>query len=114
LTRSALPEVVSYHVHLYFDGERGVERARRIRDELMTRFGAAPGTWRDEPGGPHPSPVAQVTLDARRFGEAVTWLMFNRSGLDVLVHPETGDAVADHGERALWLGDKQPLLFDAM
>ncbi|MEE9568592.1 MAG: DOPA 4,5-dioxygenase family protein, partial [Candidatus Binatia bacterium] len=37
------------------------------------------------------------------------WLMLNREGLDVLVHPETGDNVSDHIDRALWLGKKLDL-----
>ena len=40
--------------------------------------------------------------------------MLNRGGLDVLVHPETGDDVADHGDFALWLGQVQPIDFDAL
>jgi DOPA 4,5-dioxygenase len=30
--------------------------------------------------------------------------MVHRAGLDVLVHPLTEDAVADHTDFALWLG----------
>jgi len=37
----------------------------------------------------------------------VPWLMLNREGLDVLVHPETDDAYDDHTSHAMWLG--QPL-----
>jgi DOPA 4,5-dioxygenase len=32
--------------------------------------------------------------------------MLNREGLDVLVHPETGDGRGDHVDRSLWLGTK--------
>ena len=32
--------------------------------------------------------------------------MVNREGLDILVHPETGDSVRDHLVHALWLGKK--------
>ena len=35
--------------------------------------------------------------------------MLNHAGLDVLIHPETGDDVADHTEQALWLGQKLEL-----
>ncbi len=30
----------------------------------------------------------------------------SRGGLDVLVHPNRGDQVADHTSQALWLGNK--------
>jgi DOPA 4,5-dioxygenase len=35
--------------------------------------------------------------------------MLNRGDLTVLVHPETGDQVADHTAHALWLGPPLPL-----
>jgi len=38
----------------------------------------------------------------------------NREGLDVLVHPETGDDVADHMVHALWLGKKLELDIEAL
>ncbi len=30
--------------------------------------------------------------------------MLNRGGLTILVHPETGDDLADHSDHAVWLG----------
>ena len=42
------------------------------------------------------------------------WLMLNRGGLDVLVHPETGDAYDDHLANALWLGKPLPLRLDVL
>jgi len=35
--------------------------------------------------------------------------MLYREGLDILVHPETGDDVADHTLHSLWLGEKLEL-----
>lgn len=35
--------------------------------------------------------------------------MLNRRGLTILVHPETGDDLADHSKHALWLGAVLPL-----
>lgn len=39
----------------------------------------------------------------------VPWLMVNRKGLTILVHPETGDDVPDHRDFPLWLGAVLPL-----
>jgi aromatic ring-cleaving dioxygenase len=39
----------------------------------------------------------------------VPWLMLNHAGLDVLIHPQTGNAYDDHTAKALWLGNKLPL-----
>ncbi len=51
----------------------------------------------------------QVVFSPNHFGPIVQWLMLNREGLDVLVHPETGDNVIDHLDHALWLGKKLDL-----
>jgi len=50
-----------------------------------------------------------VVFSPDQFGKVVPWLMLNREGLDVLVHPETGDNVIDHLDHALWLGKKLKL-----
>jgi aromatic ring-cleaving dioxygenase len=35
--------------------------------------------------------------------------MVSHAELDVLIHPETGDDVADHTVNALWLGERLAL-----
>jgi aromatic ring-cleaving dioxygenase len=42
------------------------------------------------------------------------WLMLNRRGLAVLVHPETGHERADHSAHAAWLGEVLPLRLDVL
>lgn len=42
------------------------------------------------------------------------WLMLNREGLNVLVHPQTGDHVVDHLNSSLWLGEKLQLNVDTL
>lgn len=44
-----------------------------------------------------------------QFAQVVPWLMLNRQELDILVYPNIGDAVADHTNHALWLGEKLAL-----
>ena len=44
----------------------------------------------------------------------VGWLTLNRGALDVFVHPNTGDALADHRDRALWLGRSHTLNLAAL
>lgn len=51
----------------------------------------------------------QVAFTPDQFGKVVPWLMLKREGLDILIHPETGDDVADHMEHSLWLGEKLEL-----
>nr|ART35851.1 B303 [uncultured bacterium] len=46
------------------------------------------------------------------FASFMPWLMLNRDGLTVLVHPGTGNGYADHTKHAAWLGGMLPLRLD--
>jgi NAD(P)-dependent dehydrogenase (short-subunit alcohol dehydrogenase family) len=59
--------------------------------------------------GPHPKSMYQVAFAPNQFTQVLPWLMLNREGLDILLHPETGDDVTDHTAHALWLGNKLDL-----
>jgi DOPA 4,5-dioxygenase len=48
------------------------------------------------------------------FASFVPWLMLNREGLTLLLHPDTGDAYADHTAHAAWLGAVLPLQLEAL
>jgi len=61
--------------------------------------------FRDTPRGPHPISNALVIFKPEEFARVVPYLMLNREGLDVLVHPLTEDAVEDHSSYAIWLGN---------
>lgn len=97
-------KVRGFHAHIYYAPETR-EAAARVREGLAN-FNVQLGSWHDEPVGPHPRSMYQVVFSPDQFGKVVPWLMLHREGLDVLVHPETGDAVGDHLERSLWLGKK--------
>ena len=106
-------EIAGFHAHIYFDpGSRDV--AARLREELGTKFDVQLGRWHDKPIGPHPKSMYQVAFSRSQFGEVVPWLMLNREGLDILVHPETGDDVGDHVEHSLWLGEKLELNIESL
>jgi len=61
--------------------------------------------FRDTPVGPHPIANVLVIFKLDQFEKVVPYLMLNRDGLDVLVHPLTEDAVEDHSSYAIWLGN---------
>jgi aromatic ring-cleaving dioxygenase len=44
----------------------------------------------------------------------VPWLMLNRQGLDVLVHPLTDNSYDDHSRFAVWLGGQVLLKLNTM
>lgn len=74
-----------YHIHIYYDATLGPDAARTLRDAIAARFEVEIGMWREEAGGPHPTPMFQVNFVLGRFAEIVPWLMLNRGGLSVLV-----------------------------
>lgn len=100
--------ITGYHAHIYYD-EGSRERASWLREQLDSRFEVVLGRWREAPVGPHPQAMYQVAFAASEFAGIVPWLMLNRQSLVILVHPETGDAVAEHDIHPLWLGEKLDL-----
>jgi len=102
-----------YHAHVYYSPQTRVI-AERLRAAMGGRFQARLGNWHDEPVGPHPVSMYQVAFASEEFAGLVPWLMLNREGLDVLVHPLSGDSVADHTRFAAWLGTPLPLRLDVL
>ena len=103
--------IIGFHVHVYFDPPTRAT-ALAVRDGLAERFDVELGRIHGRPMGPHPKSMYQVKFAPSEFSALVQWLMLNHAGLDVLIHPETGDDVADHTEQALWLGQKLDLNID--
>ena len=100
--------IESYHAHVYYHAASR-PAAAALRDQIEGAFKVTMGRWRDEPVGPHPQAMYQVAFAVDQFAWLVPWLMLNRAGLTVLVHPNSGDAYRDHADHALWLGAKLDL-----
>jgi DOPA 4,5-dioxygenase len=98
-----------FHAHLYFDAAEA-EEARTFAQIVARRFSVAMGHVHTRPVGPHPRGSCQLTLTLAQFGEVVPWLAINRGKFTILVHPSTGDDVADHLLHALWLGPSEQLI----
>jgi DOPA 4,5-dioxygenase len=94
-----------WHAHVYYDtATRPVAEA--VRAGLAEHFPAALlGRWHDAPIGPHTRGMFQVAFAPDLLPNLLPWLMLNRDGLAVLVHPETGHELADHMMHAAWLGE---------
>jgi aromatic ring-cleaving dioxygenase len=108
-------EIKGYHAHIYYDRAATKAAATRLREGVATSFPRAiVGSWHDEAVGPHTVSMYQVAFAVDDFPELVPWLMLNRGGLDVLVHPLAGNAYDDHTIYAMWLGDKLPLKLDVL
>ena len=105
--------IEGYHAHVYYDpATRGA--AERLRQALGERFRVRLGRWHDVPVGPHPGAMYQVAFDGGEFPRLLPWLMLNRDGLTILVHPLTGDDYEDHARFALWLGTPLPLRLEVL
>lgn len=105
--------IKGYHAHVYYDAD-SKPKAAELRETLIGKFKVEPGAFSDEPRGPHPISQFNVIFETPEFQNIVPWLMLNRDGLDVLVHPQTGDAYDDHTVNALWLGKPLPLRLDVL
>jgi len=99
-----LSEIASYHAHIYFDATER-PRAERLRALIAERFTARVGSWHEKPIGPHTKAMYQVAFAIEEVPRFVPWLMLNRDGLSVLVHPNTLWPKDDHLVHALWLGE---------
>jgi aromatic ring-cleaving dioxygenase len=106
--------IASYHAHIYFDGPEQRTVALALRDRIAERFSVSLGRVHDRLVGPHTRAMYQISFDVATFAQLVPWLMINRSGLAVLIHPNTGRERADHLTHSLWLGEMLPLVNQEM
>jgi DOPA 4,5-dioxygenase len=108
-TPKAISEIASYHAHIYYDPESTRGAAERLRERVAQRFPVQLGRWHDRPVGPHARAMFQIAFDTEVFATLVPWLMLNRDGLVVFVHPNTTRPLDDHLTHALWMGEMLPL-----
>ncbi|MEM9681805.1 MAG: DOPA 4,5-dioxygenase family protein [Pseudomonadota bacterium] len=102
--------VTGYHAHVYFDADTE-DAAAALRDALDARFDVTLGRWHHKPVGPHSAWMYQIAFGVEQFPVVVPFLALNHGPLSVLVHPMSGDALADHFDHAIWLGE--PVELDA-
>jgi DOPA 4,5-dioxygenase len=107
--------ITDYHAHIYYDPASTRERAARLRQRVAAAFpDAVIGRWHDELVGPHLRAMFQIAFPPTMLATFLPWLMLNRDGLTILLHPETGNAYADHTDHAAWLGGVLPLKLDVL
>ena len=97
--------IQDWHAHVYYAPNSTREAAALVRTALAEAFPEVTlGRWHDVPVGPHTAAMFQIAFGLASFPQLVPWLALNRSGLAVLVHPNTGRQRADHMVHAMWLG----------
>lgn len=114
-SRTTAPAVELYHAHIYYDPSSSRARAGQLRERVAAAFpDAVLGRWHDELVGPHPQSMYQIAFRHDLLASFLPWLMLNRDGLTILLHPETGDPYADHTDHAVWFGAVLPLRVEVL
>merc|ERR1711955_143068 len=123
--------VKEHHMHVYWfqNNEQQTEEALRLRDLLgevaakqllVVLNGVTSYIWPGlddskvpnfnmEPIGPHPCGSYEVWVPQEGMSKALSFLMYHRGNLSVLVHPLGKTELMDHTRDAMWLGPSFPI-----
>ncbi len=109
MAEKPISAITDYHAHVYYNAASR-RRAEALRQRLEAAFPeAAFGRWHDRPVGPHADWSFQIAFAPPLLAALLPWLALNRDELVIFIHPNTGDALADHRDHAIWLGAIRPL-----
>jgi aromatic ring-cleaving dioxygenase len=100
--------ITDYHMHVYYDPDSR-ESAAQLREWVEARFPVRMGRWHDVPVGPHVAAMYQIQFTPELFPTLVPFVMMNRMGLTVLLHPQSGRPRDDHTINATWMGAVLPV-----
>jgi len=106
-------KITEYHAHIYYDPMTR-DKAAQLREWVEARFPVRMGRWHDQPVGPHPTSMYQIALKPEVFPALAPFIMLNRMGLTVLLHPESGRPRDDHTLHATWMGEVLSLKTDIL
>jgi aromatic ring-cleaving dioxygenase len=111
MTYREVSTIVDWHAHLYFNAETR-DAAWQLREALAARFESALkiGRFHERPVGPHPMWSFQLAFECAELPRVMEWLALNHGTLDVFIHPNTGDALRDHRDSAVWIGRSHELV----
>jgi DOPA 4,5-dioxygenase len=111
--QTATPGIKDWHAHVYFD-PASRDAAWALRERIEKSFDIDMGRFHEKPVGPHPMFSYQVHFSNDQLAPLLSWLALNRGDLTVFVHPNTGQQLEDHRDRAIWLGQPAPLKLDVL
>ena len=106
-----ISHIQDWHDHVYFDSASR-DPAWALREKIERTFDIQMGRFHEKPVGPHPRYSYQVHFKNEQLAPLLSWLTLNRGDLTVFVHPNTGEDLEDHRDRAIWLGQQVPLVLD--
>ena len=99
-----------HHIHVYFTAHNK-DNALALRDLLRQSFpGIRLGRVHDKPVGPHPSGSFEIDVSASKYAALHAFLEQHSFGLTMMIHPVTGDDIADHAEDKIeWINKPVPI-----
>jgi aromatic ring-cleaving dioxygenase len=111
--KSTPSPVTSWHAHIYFNATTR-DAAWLLREQITSQFSDSLqlGRFHEKTVGPHPQWSYQLAFEREQFAGIVEWLTLNHGALDVFLHPNTGDALRDHRDAAMWIGNSHKLVLD--
>lgn len=101
-------KINDWHAHLYFPLGDG-EKVKPLTERVHSEFGFSIGRIWDKPVGPHPVGSCQITVPPGKLDEFIPWLIENRRGVDIFLHPNTGNDLKDHTDHVIWVGKSYDL-----
>lgn len=110
-----------FHVYYYAHNSASTSESDKLRQKLLDDFPDECGDGSiivkklpdSKVIGPHPTQFWEADICRPEvFIEVLSWFQLHHGNLSILIHPQTGDDVEDHTNRALWLGEKLPLLLN--
>jgi len=114
-TPKDIAAIEDYHVHIYYD-PASKDRAALLRRWVEEQYPGQMrmGSWHDEPVGPHVQAMYQIAFSPELLPRLVPFLMLNRMGLTILLHPQSGRPRDDHTLNAVWMGAVLPVKTDVL
>ncbi len=103
-----IEDIQGYHAHVYFDAQT-LPTATAVVAAAGAELPVQVGRIHEKPVGPHSRWSCQLAFERDDFHQIIAWLMSNRKGLTIFIHPLTGDELVDHRDHALWMGSVEPL-----
>lgn len=110
-----ISEVTGFHFHVYYS-----DNNRENAKEIFRHFPTA--HWYDKPIGPHTQPMFAIEVPPSSsrgiphldMEDVYKFMILNRNGLSVLMHPITENELEAHTTLAIWLGTPIPLDLDKL
>ena len=104
------PIVFSYfHSHIYFNEETFDKAAEFCEEFKRLGLDLQISSLHRRLLGPHPEWMFEVDFKVQDFKKLIDFMQKKRNGLNIFIHPLSGNELLDHTDYALFLGEKVDL-----